>query len=295
MIAEKGGDFVVLPNDPSLLLVNEFGKRECKWSVVTRLLGASITTADQLVVRSFVNFVCLPQNLVALLAKYLTLKETLAVLAPQSNDPKANKELVRGIGSFVNQLSPEPQKEFFDVTLPYIQHLVLTTPQYVHRIPFLDQGKAGSVTFHKRVIASILACAFFGLWPRQTPKEGGQEIPFLSMVEWYRVDFSGTPPNSQMAKIRCLVHYFQRISQECMFTTLTGINFSLVPEGFVTFSRCILNEEIDWENSNKKIMPVRVHDRARIEDFKECAHTDFANKYLGGGVMRTVCLREFQF
>jgi hypothetical protein len=64
----------------------------------------------------------------------------------------------------------------------------------------------------------------------------------------------------------------------------------VVPQGFVSFSRyCTDPASIDWLKSRAKIVDVEVHEKTPIEELEDCSHVDFANMYLGGGVMRRVC------
>ena len=45
---------------------------------------------------------------------------------------------------------------------------------------------------------------------------------------------------------------------------------------------------VDWENSAVKLCNVTVDTKGRIEDCEKSLHADFANQYIGGGVLTGV-------
>ncbi|TPP61195.1 Poly (ADP-ribose) glycohydrolase, partial [Fasciola gigantica] len=84
-------------------------------------------------------------------------------------------------------------------------------------------------------------------------------------------------------KLRCLLHYFYRVTE-------------LLPTGSITFTRRRLGTAApDWVNSTRSFDQLRVHVNASgtIEDSGPCTiHVDFANHYLGGGVLNRGCVQE---
>eukprot|EP01126_Amoeba_proteus_P027203 TRINITY_DN269_c0_g1_i1.p1 TRINITY_DN269_c0_g1~~TRINITY_DN269_c0_g1_i1.p1 ORF type:complete len:290 (+),score=51.72 TRINITY_DN269_c0_g1_i1:660-1529(+) len=87
-------------------------------------------------------------------------------------------------------------------------------------------------------------------------------------------------PN-QVAKISCLINYFKRITQK-------------PPKGKVTFSRHVMDpSQINWENRSDLFRKLTVNTTNEgIESLKNACHVDFANKYIGGGVLRWGCVQE---
>jgi poly(ADP-ribose) glycohydrolase len=92
----------------------------------------------------------------------------------------------------------------------------------------------------------------------------------------------------QENKIKCIIHYFQRLS-------------SSISPGFVSFERKILSLEQDsstldegfWGKSTVNLCPVEVRTSGLIEDQSvEALEVDFANKNLGGGALRKGCVQE---
>ncbi|XLR38038.1 hypothetical protein S83_022698 [Arachis hypogaea] len=95
----------------------------------------------------------------------------------------------------------------------------------------------------------------------------------------------------QESKIRCIIHYFQRISSD-------------MPKGVVSFERKVLPFEGDadlisypksnfWSTSAIPLCKFEVHTSGHIEDQSgEAVEVDFANKYLGGGALGRGCVQE---
>jgi hypothetical protein len=68
---------------------------------------------------------------------------------------------------------------------------------------------------------------------------------------------------------------------------------SAVPPGKVTFRRQVLGKRDvpNWAKSKRPIRPIKVDAKGKIEDADTPFHADFANKYIGGGVLSRVRLR----
>jgi len=164
----------------------------------------------------------------------------------------------------------EEGKEFFSKTLPFIQELILQLPvQFpdMKSIPILRQGHAATLTLTAHQCAVILACAFFNLLP------GGWMCPSL--------DF-GFILSTSKEKTKCLLHYFHRLA-------VGGIS-----KRNVSFHRLVLKdpEKFKPQEGTKltefKVLPVG----HMIEDAHGCLQADFANKWIGGGVLRGGCVQE---
>ena len=59
----------------------------------------------------------------------------------------------------------------------------------------------------------------------------------------------------------------------------------------ITFQRVSLKENNipNWEKSSVELCDVIIDKGKNIEDCENMLQVDFANKYLGGGVLRAVC------
>ncbi len=82
--------------------------------------------------------------------------------------------------------------------------------------------------------------------------------------------------------MKCILNYFRRILKE-------------TPKGIVSFERRYLSDEElpDWQNSNKELKKLIVMKNGLIErEGSGLLQVDFANKYVGGGVIGSGCVQE---
>jgi len=164
----------------------------------------------------------------------------------------------------------EEGKKFFSKILPFVQELILQLPvQFADAksIPLLRQGYPAKLTLTAHQCAVILACAFFDLLP------SGRNCPELAFAGV----FSRCEEHS-----KCLLHYFFRLA-------VGGIS-----ERNVSFHRLVLKnaEEFEPQEDTKltefKVLPVG----HMIEDADGCLQADFANEWIGGGVLQAGCVQE---
>ncbi len=80
----------------------------------------------------------------------------------------------------------------------------------------------------------------------------------------------GSPYPAERAKLRCMLAYFERE----------------VPAGTLRFERIVLpaRSADEWRTDRSPLTPLEVATGA-IEDAPECRQIDFANRFLGGGVL----------
>jgi len=87
---------------------------------------------------------------------------------------------------------------------------------------------------------------------------------------------------SCMSKVECIFHYFNRLSEK-------------EPTGTVTIHRQVFDKISgfpDWATSKKLFPPLRVYGDGVLEESSAIRHADFANEYIGGGVLRAGCVQE---
>jgi len=120
---------------------------------------------------------------------------------------------------------------------------------------------------------------------------------------------------SQIAKIRCILHYFDRILLQIQ-TNLIKKNLSILDlsnynnremianikdlKQKIRYSRHLIKEEQKNEifnlNSLKQdktlLSPFEVHNVGSITDQHDTIQVDFANEYIGGGVLRAAAVQE---
>ncbi|CAK1549263.1 unnamed protein product [Leptosia nina] len=184
---------------------------------------------------------------------------------------------------FDEYLEEEETQYFFDVTLPQIANLALMLPKLVQTsIPLLKQGKIQSVSLSQQQISSLLANAFFCTYPRRNSRKTTAEYgnyPFINFSNLFNL----LPKEHVLEKLKSICHYFRRVC-------------SKVPTGVVTFSRRSVpfHQCPDWDKSTVSLatLPVHVDSEMIIEDLPGLIQVDFANKFLGGGVLRGGCVQE---
>lgn len=111
------------------------------------------------------------------------------------------------------------------------------------------------------------------------------KIFFFSTVflSWYNRSGNDNVDGVKINKIKCLFHYFERITSR--------ENSEL---GIITFSRFSINnlDFKSFENSVKEILRPTINENGTIEDSKNALQVDFANMYIGGGVLGSGCVQE---
>ncbi|KAJ4822423.1 hypothetical protein Tsubulata_048180 [Turnera subulata] len=153
---------------------------------------------------------------------------------------------------------------------------------------FLGSQEPGIVFLSQELIAALLACAFFCLFPEN--ERGAKYLPLINFDHLFESLYENYT-EAQEHKIKCITHYFERIS-------------SCMPTGYVSFERKVLplekqllnvsypNAEF-WSKSGIPLCPFEVHGSGFIEDqSKGALEVDFANKFLGGGALNRGCVQE---
>ncbi|OWF51527.1 uncharacterized protein LOC110449053 [Mizuhopecten yessoensis] len=177
------------------------------------------------------------------------------------------------------QASKEERRLFLQSTFPAIIDLALDHPNVIppQGIAYSKQQKASTTVLSRRCVASILACGFLCLF-----EERGK--PWITHQLTNVINFTNIFKNlqmaSQIAKLRCLLNYFEQVAER-------GKNLT----GNVTYVRQVITREEmptmdSWLNCDQRLCPLRVYEDGVIEDAGcEAVEVDFANKYIGGGVL----------
>ncbi|RVE49636.1 hypothetical protein evm_005693 [Chilo suppressalis] len=184
---------------------------------------------------------------------------------------------------FNEYLEEEESEYFFNVTLPEIVKLTLALPKLIQSpIPLLKQHKNKSVSLSQQQIASLLANAFFCTFPRRNTTKKSSEYASYPYINLNRL-FNSSGSDSILEKLKCICHYFRRVTTK-------------VPVGVVSFSRRTVAADALplWAASERPVcsLPVHVDSETTIEDAQGLIQVDFANKFLGGGVLNFGCVQE---
>ncbi|KAL8167829.1 hypothetical protein V2J09_009328 [Rumex salicifolius] len=215
--------------------------------------------------------------------------------------PYLHASVDHGFALFFDEfLSREESARWFGEVIPVMSKFLLRLPQLldshyqnVIKFPGIETGlrllvnqQPGVVILSQELVASLLSCSFFCLFP--TDQRGSKCLPHINFDELFSI-YDHYHENLEH-KIKCLIHYFERVS-------------SHMPTGFISFERKVLSlnkteniiwpDSHFWANSLLPLCPFEVHNSGLIEDHMGGAlEVDFANEYLGGGVLHRGCVQE---
>jgi len=177
---------------------------------------------------------------------------------------------------------PKELQFFLDELLPFIQKLALSLPEVVPELPLLvPSPQPQSYTLTKHQCAVLLANAFFCTFDVVSPSRfyTKEAFPEFSFRELYL-------GAGKVAPIFVL-HYFKRIY-------IHFLEHNSMPQGEITITRQSLGMASlpKWEHSQTPITNMKVDADGTIEDSPAKFHVDFANEYIGGGVLHGGCVQE---
>ncbi|XP_018679624.2 poly(ADP-ribose) glycohydrolase 1-like isoform X1 [Musa acuminata AAA Group] len=204
---------------------------------------------------------------------------------------------------FDEMMSGMDSRVWFEEVVPGMARLLLRLPSlleahYLKSDEMFGEGKAGLrfmgpqepglVFLNQELIAALLSCAMFCLFP--TSDRDARCPPIINFDVLF-ASLNRNGKHCQEQKVRCLVHFFERI---CL----------RMPTGYVSFERKVLPREssdhgvtyptsANWSTSTVPLCSFEVFSSGLIEDQPhEAIEVDFANEYLGGGALEWGCVQE---
>ncbi|XP_077999725.1 poly(ADP-ribose) glycohydrolase-like [Glandiceps talaboti] len=196
----------------------------------------------------------------------------------------SNKWDFRGLHCFFTEiLDARETMHFFKTTLPAMIRLALQLPNICTKAPpLLKKQQTMSITLSQQQIACLLANAFFCTFPRRNAKQkqsGYSSYPDINFVQLFKGAKDGIEPR-KAEKLKCILNYFKRVT-------------TTVPTGTVTYTRRVLRNLPRWDRLSDEFRDIHVTSKGSIEDDGQgMLQVDFANKYLGGGVLGWGCVQE---
>ncbi|CAH2059872.1 unnamed protein product [Thlaspi arvense] len=204
---------------------------------------------------------------------------------------------------FDELIREKESKTWFDEIIPAMAGLLLRFPSLleVHfqnaddvvsgiktGLRLLDPQQAGIVFLSQELIGALLACAFFCLFP--VDNRGAKDLPVINFDNLFATLYESYS-ESHESKIRCIMHYFERVCS-CLPTGTVSFERKILPPE--SHSSSITAPEADfWSKSDVALCAFKVHSSGLIEDQPHNAlEVDFANKYLGGGALNRGCVQE---
>jgi len=185
---------------------------------------------------------------------------------------------------FTEELEQEETEMFFNSTLPGMVDLLVSSPTVLTSpVPLLVAGSSHSITFSQHQVAVLLINAFFCTFPRRNAKAGSSEFasyPSINFNTLYGTCFRR--PEAHLEKLKCLLSYFHRVVSSC-------------PRGLITYSRKVVPASgiPNWIRSSKSFSKLHMASKGLIEvEGRGMLQADFANKFVGGGVLRSGLVQE---
>ncbi|KAL3847294.1 hypothetical protein ACJMK2_018213 [Sinanodonta woodiana] len=197
----------------------------------------------------------------------------------------SGNSIMYGLMRFLSKhASMEERELFLKSTFPGVIDLALKIKDLIQPdgVDCSIQQQEKSIVLNRQQIASILACGFLCLFPDKD-RGRGQKLDTVNFTQFLTLLSS----QSQIAKLRCILNYFERVLQQ--WNNLTGN---------VIYTRQVIPlEELPtldtWLNCNFDLCHLEVHQDGLIEDAGcEAMEVDFANRYIGGGVLRNGRVQE---
>lgn len=186
---------------------------------------------------------------------------------------------------YYDVLDAEGRKFFIGELLPKMIDLALQLPSLVQApIPLLKRHTNASISLSQLQVASLLTNAFFCTFPHGKFRDDTyQDINFNNLFECFSekdLDRSAVI----VEKLRCILHYFHRVTSQASANGMITIQRRYIPN-----SKCP-----KWHKMyDNYLPPLCIHNTGTIEgDGEGLLQVDFANKYIGGGVLSWGCVQE---
>ncbi|KAL6344172.1 hypothetical protein AAG906_031886 [Vitis piasezkii] len=209
-----------------------------------------------------------------------------------------------GYALFFDKLLSRPESsKWFAEVLPALANLLLRFPsllEFHYRnadtlidgvqtgLRILDSQQSGIVFLSQELIGALLTCSFFCLFP--ITNRDAKHLPMINFDHLFSCLYDIYDEKMEN-KIKCIVHYFERICSQ-MPTGLVSFERKVLPLEDSPF--CVTYPKADlWSKSAVPLCHFEVHRSGLIEDqSKEALEVDFANRYIGGGALRRGCVQE---
>lgn len=182
---------------------------------------------------------------------------------------------------FDNFLPPDEVTMFFHKLLPAIINIALQLPQLIQSpIPLLKKGMNQSISLSQQQVASLLANAFLCTFPLRNTDKRNSEFASYPKINFFPLYCASG--HNIIEKLKCIINYFHRVLLEEM------------PINTVTFQRKSIDVKYTWESSDDRLSSTKfqITSVGRIEGADGMLQVDFANRFVGGGVIGHGCVQE---
>jgi poly(ADP-ribose) glycohydrolase len=196
------------------------------------------------------------------------------------NEQYANVWDFSGLHNLFQQLPESESDEFFNEILPKLIDLALQLPELIQcPIPLLKQGMNSSISMSQQQASCLLVNAFFCTFPYRNKAKKHSDYANYPEINFNRLFFSSG--QKVIEKLKCILNYFRRIVTK-------------MPCGVITYLRKSKQVADDWEDETKLLSSIKYHisNDKKIEEAEGMLQVDFANKFIGGGVLGSGCVQE---
>ncbi|XP_043490315.1 poly(ADP-ribose) glycohydrolase-like isoform X2 [Polistes fuscatus] len=189
---------------------------------------------------------------------------------------------------FLETLEEEEVTAFFKTLFPKMVDLALQLPKLVTGpIPLLESHSNKTISLSQQQVSCLLANAFFCTFPGRnssSPMFEYSNYPHINFNRLFAAIRKDKPNRreSVMEKFKCIFHYFKRVTSQ-------------IPEGVITIQRRYIPryECPKWDKIEKKLLPLHITSSGTIDNNGAgLLQVDFANRYVGGGVLTMGCVQE---
>lgn len=173
---------------------------------------------------------------------------------------------------------------FFEEIVPFMAtHALKADKLFPEEVPILRQSEKGILFLNK----AQCACLLFHMFFCTTVSQANTLLPkTYSLIEWYNTTSPHKNPRdaAKIAKLECFLNYARRMKAHLPETETISIE------------RVCLDTNTDygansWSKASELLSEV-VMKEGSIQEAKGALQIDFANRFLGGGVLRTGCVQE---
>ncbi|XP_001605115.1 poly(ADP-ribose) glycohydrolase [Nasonia vitripennis] len=189
---------------------------------------------------------------------------------------------------FNEYIDEEEAKMCLGSLIPKIVQLALQLPDLITGpIPLLKRQRNTTISLSQLQVASLLANAFLCTFPRRNstnPQSEYGSFPFINFNKLFSSfrEERHSRSHAVMEKLKCIFHYFRRVT-------------SKAPEGTITIQRRFVPKKScpRWDKQHVKLPALHITSKGTIESQGAgLLQVDFANKYVGGGVLNYGCVQE---
>ncbi|XP_071497739.1 uncharacterized protein [Diadema antillarum] len=233
----------------------------------------------------------LVQGVLSKLSRVSTTQEMLPILDHiydliHNGSAPTNHSPFHGLVHFLETIASQDERDtFFRRILPTMVDLAFAVGDLKPKEGFFYsmQQKGGETRLSRRFVASLVAHMMLCTLPRTSN-------PLLNSRDFERFYYilgRSKGSDSQTCKMRCFLHYFDRLA----------VDMHRGPCGSVTFKRKVIPEQElpsleTWQESRLQLCPLVVQTGVIEEAGSNVLQVDFANEYIGGGVLGSGCVQE---